>query len=389
MKTIFKLLLTLAIVIIANSFTTAQTVIIGGSGVVIVNGNPNTNADLAEQDLRYEAGVALDTVNNVLYIYRHDGAPNNKWIDYSTIASTDTDTRLADFTYSGGKIRWNLYNVKTASVISADSLDISAVNTDSQNLTFTGASSPFTLDISGGTDVTFAQGTGITLSRSSNQLTITNASPDQTVSLTGAGITAISGSYPSFTITSTEVDGSVTNEGLLGVGAGSATTSVITSNTSGAVGVTLTAGTGLSISESTSSNGGTITLTNSAPDQTVSISGTGITVGGTYPSFTLTAADQSATNEAQTISSSSVSASASTVTLSQVSSVGGGTLAVSGTGGVVLTGGANTLTFGTSAVVAKNFADANTQGVAVGGYFYASQDNTMGMTPGAYVRRMF
>jgi len=290
-----------ALMIMIPALAISQTAIIGGSGVTIVNGNPNSNTDLADQDLRYEAGVALDTANNILYIYRHDAAPGSKWIDYSAVVSSDTDTRLNNFTYSGGKIRWDIFNVKTSSVVSSDSLDISAVNTDAQNLTFTGASSPFTLDISGGTDVTFAQGTGITLSRLSNELTITN----------------------------------------------------------------------------------------SAPDQTVSISGTGITVGGTYPSFTLTAADQSATNEAQTISSSAVSASASTVTLSQVSSVGGGTLAVSGTGGVVLTGGANTLTFGTSAVVAKNFADANTQGVAVGGYFYASQDNTMGMTPGAYVRRMF
>ncbi len=368
---------------------TAQTSIIGGSGVTIVNGNPNLNADLADQDLRYEAGIALDTVNNLLYVYKYDNAAGSKWVDYSSLVSSDTDTRLNNFTYSGGKIRWKVYNVKTSSIISSDSLDISAVNTDAQNLTFTGTVSPFTLDISGGTDVTIASGTGISLSRSTNQLTVTNSAPDQTVSLTGGGITAISGTYPSFTITSTEVDGSVSNEGTLGVGAGAASTSVITSNTSGAAGVTISASTGLSIAESTSSNGGTITLTNSAPDQTVSISGTGITVGGTYPSFTLTAADQSATNEAQTVSSTATSGNASTLSLNQISGVGGGSIAVSSAGGITLTGGANTLTFGTSIITAKNFADANTQGVAVGGYFYASQDNTMGLVPGSYVRRMF
>ena len=48
----------------------------------------------------------------------------------------------------------------------------------------------------------------------------------------------------------------------------------------------LAAGTGISVSSAT---GGTITVTNSAPDQTVSIaSGTGISVTGTYPSFTVT-----------------------------------------------------------------------------------------------------
>lgn len=88
------------------------------------------------------------------------------------------------------------------------------------------------------------------------------------------------------------------NEGKIGVGAGAANTSVITSNTNGANGVTVSGGTGIAVTETTSNNGGTITVTNSAPDQTVSLSnGGGIGVTGTYPSFTLTATDQSASNE--------------------------------------------------------------------------------------------
>lgn len=48
----------------------------------------------------------------------------------------------------------------------------------------------------------------------------------------------------------------------------------------------LTAGTGISINNATT---GVITVTNSAPDQTVAISaGTGISVTGTYPNFTVT-----------------------------------------------------------------------------------------------------
>lgn len=47
----------------------------------------------------------------------------------------------------------------------------------------------------------------------------------------------------------------------------------------------LAAGTGITVNSAT---GGTITVTNSAPDQTVSITaGTGISVSGTYPSFTV------------------------------------------------------------------------------------------------------
>jgi hypothetical protein len=250
------------------------------------------------------------------------------------------------------------------------------------NLTFTGSSSPFTLNSSTGTDVTFASGTGISLGVSGSQLTITNSSPDQTVSLTGAGISSVTGTYPNFTITSTEVDGSTTNEiqnlslsgqslgissgtgvtlpvvwvqsgnsgisvsntagtffvsnnapnvttnltfsnnsspvtlnssdgtdvtftagtnvnfsqagnnltinstevdgsvsneGVLGVAVGQPNSSVITSNSSTAVGVELQVSTGLSISESAATNGGTITLTNTGdtnPSDDITGSGT-------------------------------------------------------------------------------------------------------------------
>jgi len=54
-------------------------------------------------------------------------------------------------------------------------------------------------------------GTGITLSGAS-PMTITNSLPDQTVSIAGGGINSVSGTYPTFTVTGTEVDGSTTNE---------------------------------------------------------------------------------------------------------------------------------------------------------------------------------
>ena len=56
--------------------------------------------------------------------------------------------------------------------------------------------------------------TGNTLSLSGDATTVDLSGylDDQTVSLTGAGITVISGTYPNFTITTTEVDGSTTNE---------------------------------------------------------------------------------------------------------------------------------------------------------------------------------
>jgi hypothetical protein len=68
----------------------------------------------------------------------------------------------------------------------------------------------------------------------------------------------------------TEVDGSLSNEGSLTVAAGSATTSIINSNTSGQTGVTLTAGTGMTIAET----GNTIILSTTAGGGNVSNTGT-------------------------------------------------------------------------------------------------------------------
>jgi hypothetical protein len=179
--------------------------------------------------------------------------------------------------------------------------------------------------------VTLTAGSGVSVSGTYPNFTINNTSPDQIITIAGGGINAVTGTYPNFTITGTEIDGSITNEGRLSVSAGGANDALLNTNTSGSNSVMFAGGTGIAISETTSSNGGTITITNSAPDQTVvlnagtgisttgtypnftisntapnqtvNITGsTGITVGGAYPNFTLTVADQSATNELQNLS---------------------------------------------------------------------------------------
>jgi hypothetical protein len=83
-----------------------------------------------------------------------------------------------------------------------------------QSLSLSGAD----LSISGSntvslpTGTTYTAGTGISISGS----TISNSSPDQVVSLTGSGATSVTGTYPNFTISSTDnvndADASATNE---------------------------------------------------------------------------------------------------------------------------------------------------------------------------------
>jgi hypothetical protein len=69
------------------------------------------------------------------------------------------------------------------------------------------------------TSVAVSGGTGISVSgspiTSSGTITVTNSAPDQVVSLTGAGTTTTSGTYPNFTITSNDqYVGTVTSVGL-------------------------------------------------------------------------------------------------------------------------------------------------------------------------------
>jgi hypothetical protein len=180
-------------------------------------------------------------------------------------------------------------------------------------------------------------------------------------SITGAGISAVSVVGNAITVTSTEVDGSISNEGSLTVAAGTGTTSIINSNTSGSTGVTLTAGTGLSIAEA----GNVITLAN-----------TGI----------ITEVDGSVSNELQTVTSSS-DATSHTITLSNsggsVQLVEGANITLTTTGtaadGIVTiasTGGGGGITNGAAA---NELMKSNgTNAVASGAFSTTAGDITLG-----------
>lgn len=66
-----------------------------------------------------------------------------------------------------------------------------------------------------------------------------------------------------------------------------------TTNTGTVTSVAATAGTGISVSGSPITSSGTLTITNTAPDQTVVLTEGGTTtISGTYPNFTISSADQ-------------------------------------------------------------------------------------------------
>ena len=154
--------------------------------------------------------------------------------------------------------------------------------------------------------------TGISVSQNGTSATITNTAPDQVVSISGGGTTTVTGTYPNFTVTS--------NDQYVGT---------VTS-------VAASAGTGISVSGSPITTSGTLTITNTAPDQTVTLTaGTGISTSGTYPDFTITntAPDQTVAITAGTGISVTGTYPNFTVTNTEPSS-GGTVTSVSGTGTV-------------------------------------------------------
>jgi hypothetical protein len=308
-----------------------------------------------------------------------------------------TDWLVGDWAVYNGTVWQKVDNTETVTSVNGQTGTVVLTTTniaEGTNEYFTTARAR--ASVSAGTAISYDNGTGV----------ITNAAPDQVVSLTGAGTTSISGTYPNFTITSndskvgdvvgpasatdnaiarydsttgkliqnslvivddtgsvtgvnaltaqsltvnnnatlgssntdtlevksritsdldpntnnandigssgrnwrdgffgrtlhtvnleltgtTSFDGSQGTSGQVLTSAGTGATPTWTTPTTGTVtSVDLTASTGISVSGGPITSSGSITVTNTAPDQTVVLTaGTGISTSGTYPNFTVT-----------------------------------------------------------------------------------------------------
>ena len=127
---------------------------------------------------------------------------------------------------------------------------------------------------------TLTAGTSISVTNAAGAITIANTAPDQTVSLTGAGTTSISGTYPSFTITSNDAfTGTVTSVGGTGTVNGLTLTGTVTGSGN------LTLGGTLSVDLSTATVTGTLPVANGGTGVTTS-TGTGNVVLSASPELT-------------------------------------------------------------------------------------------------------
>jgi hypothetical protein len=128
-----------------------------------------------------------------------------------------------------------------------------------------------------------------------------------------------------------------------------------TTNTGTVTSIGLTAGTGVSISGGPITTTGSITVTNTAPDQVVSLTaGTNVTVTGTYPNFTIAATGGGGSGTVTSVAASG-GTTGLTFTGSPITTSGtltlGGTLAMAngGTGATTAAGARTALGLGTAA----------------------------------------
>ena len=75
----------------SNPVSPGQTKVVGGSGIIKTNGDPDTNPYVKAQDQWYEASVAYDTVARQIYTYNSAGSLGNRW---SVFVGAGIDTRL-------------------------------------------------------------------------------------------------------------------------------------------------------------------------------------------------------------------------------------------------------------------------------------------------------
>ena len=310
-----------------------QTLTVTGAGIAVADYVPATNT------LTITATEVDGSVSNEGSLTVVAGGSNDSEISSNTSGSSNV-------VIAGGA------NITITE--SGNTITIAATSGTGTDLTFTGTSSPVTLNSSTGTDVTFTAGGIVTFSATSGNITITG----------------------------TEVDGSVSNEGSLTVGAGGSNDSEITSNTSGSSAVTILGGANVTITES----GNTITIaasTGGGADLTFTGASSPVTLNSsTGPDVTFTAGgilSFSATSTNITMTATEVDGSVSNEGSLTVGAGGANTSTISsntsGSTDVTIAGGANvtvtevgnTITIAAAAEVDGSVTNEGLLGVGAGG----------------------
>ncbi len=301
--------------------TDAQTLSLSGNQLSIANGNSVTLPNVFSgdyNDLTNTPDNLSDFNNDLGFITSPNDADSDPANELQTLSISGNTIAISggnSINLPTGTVDTDEQNLtlngNTLEIERGNTVDLSQFldNTDAQTLSLSGNQ----LSITNGNSValptgtTYSAGTGININ-GSNQ--IINTAPDQTVSISGNGATSVSGTYPNFTISSTDnvndADSDPANEiqeleftsGILSLTGSAAFVDISSINTdeqtlslsgnmlsiSGGnsvllpAGITYTAGTGVSISGNVISNTGDVSNTNEI--QTLSISGTTLSISG-------------------------------------------------------------------------------------------------------------
>jgi hypothetical protein len=212
-----------------NNLIPSQT---GNAGKVLTTDGTDLSWDFVAGGLDYQGTWNANTntptlasgvgVNGYYYITATAGSTNLDGI---------TDWQIGDWLLFNGTVWQKIDQSNLVTSVNGQTGAVSLTTTninEGTNLYYTDARARAA--ISAGTGISYDSATGV----------VTNASPDQTVSLTGAGTTSISGTYPNFTITSADSTvGTVTSVSGTGTVSGISLSGTVTSSGNLTLGGTL------------------------------------------------------------------------------------------------------------------------------------------------------
>jgi len=110
---------------VGNSISPGQTAVVGGSGVLKVNGDPDTNPYVKAQGQHYESSIAYDTLTRNIYTYNSAGALGNRWDVFQGLS---TDTRLDTAYTVSDTLRLVIKDISGDSILTTISVPIPTTN---------------------------------------------------------------------------------------------------------------------------------------------------------------------------------------------------------------------------------------------------------------------
>ena len=348
-----------AVVATAGDYTAAQITNVASGGIVAVN------VQTAINELDSEKMAKASNLSDLASVTT---SRTNLGLGSAAVQNTTFFLQAAN----------NLSDVASVS-LARTNLSLGTIATQAaSNVSITGGSITGITDLAildGGTGSSTAPG-----ARTNLGLGTIATQAASSVSITGGSITGITdlavadGGTGASTAANARVNllpSYIANGGkVLAVNVGATDTEWITAAAGSVTSVNLTSGTGISVTGGPITSSGSITVTNTAPDQTVSItSGTGISTSGTYPNFTVTntAPDQTVVITA----GSGISVTGTYPAFTIASTAGGGSVTsvaidsdanISVTGSPITTSGTITVALVNTSVTAGSYGNSTAVG---------------------------